>query len=317
MLPHSELTPPRGKTDITKLRFLTAWLVLAFWVSLSALSAAASGDWTFLAERLSTDGFPRHEVEGFFVRPEVVFHPDVMTGKLKELLQARDREANPPAAVPRSATYRGFLTNQTINRALAFARENRALLQQATSRHQVPMEIIVSILLVETRLGDETGQHFAFNRLASMAACRDLEIVRPYLALDLVTAENEAFLRRHSREKADWAYEELKALLLYARREGIDPISLRGSMYGAIGLCQFMPSNLLVFGIDADGDGRLDPFSKPDAMHSIANYLRCHGWRDDLDRESQRKVIFAYNHSTIYVNTVLAIAERMREQRKP
>jgi len=317
MLPRTILITSRRKAGIIGLRFLTAWLVLILWGSLGTLSTATGADWILLTERLSADGFPRQEVEGLFAHPEVLFHPDVMTDKLKELLLARERESNPLAATPRSATYRGYLTNQTINRALAFTKENMALLQQAAARHQVPKEIIVSILLVETRLGADTGHHYVFNRLASMAACRDLEIIRTHLAPGLVTAENEVFLHQRCQEKADWAYEELKALLCYARREGIDPLSLRGSMYGAIGICQFMPSNLLVFGIDADGDGRTDPFSKPDAFHSIANYLRCHGWRENLNHEGRRKVIFAYNHSTVYVNTVLAIAERMREKPKP
>jgi membrane-bound lytic murein transglycosylase B len=67
--------------------------------------------------------------------------------------------------------------------------------------------------------------------------------------------------------------------------------------------------------VDGDQDGRIDPFSTPDALHSIANYLRGHGWRKDLDREGQHRVIFEYNHSTVYANTVLAIAEKMRHRR--
>ena len=146
-----------------------------------------------------------------------------------------------------------------------------------------------------------------------MAACPELETLMPYLGEGLITAENEAFLRRRCGEKADWAYGELKWLLTYAQREGIDPFELRGSMYGAIGLCQFMPSSLSAFGVDADGDGRIDPFSKADAFHSIANYLRGHGWQSGLDREGQHRVIFAYNRSVVYANTVLAIAERIRQ----
>jgi membrane-bound lytic murein transglycosylase B len=62
--------------------------------------------------------------------------------------------------------------------------------------------------------------------------------------------------------KADWAYAELKALILYAYRSGFDPLTLLGSIYGAIGLCQFIPSNILPYGIDADHDGRIDLFTK-------------------------------------------------------
>ena len=60
------------------------------------------------------------------------------------------------------------------------------------------------------------------------------------------------------------------------------------------------------------GDGRIDPFAKPDALHSIANYLRGHGWREGMDRDGQHRIIFAYNNSTVYANTVLAMAEKIR-----
>jgi membrane-bound lytic murein transglycosylase B len=66
--------------------------------------------------------------------------------------------------------------------------------------------------------------------------------------------------------------------------------------------------------VDADGDGRIDPFAKPDALHSIANYLRGHGWREEMDRDGRHRIIFAYNHSTAYADTVLAVAEKISEQ---
>jgi membrane-bound lytic murein transglycosylase B len=73
-----------------------------------------------------------------------------------------------------------------------------------------------------------------------------------------------------------------------------------------------MPSNILTYGVDADGDGRIDLFSKPDALHSIASYLRGHGWREGMDRNDQQRIIFAYNHNSVYANTVLAVAEKIR-----
>jgi len=174
----------------------------------------------------------------------------------------------------------------------------------------------VSILLVETRLGEFLGGKWAFNSLASMALCRELETIRPHLPKKLITAKNEDYARAVCREKADWAYSELKALILYAQYSGFDPLSLPGSIYGAIGLCQFMPTNALVYGVDADQDGRIDLFVKTDALHSIANYLREHGWSCQMDKAAQNKAVYAYNHSTAYVNTVLAVAEKLKDKPK-
>jgi membrane-bound lytic murein transglycosylase B len=237
-----------------------------------------------------------------------------MAGKLRSLIRSRSAEADSLAEALRKAFRKDYLKPWTIARANAYLIENKAVLEEISVQYGVPKEIVVSILLIETHLGTNTGHRRVFNRLASMARANDLETVRPYLDVDLLTPENEEFARRRCREKADWAYGELKALLNYSAMNGIDPLGIRGSIYGAIGLCQFMPSNVFLYGVDADGDGRIDPFAKPDALHSIANYLRGHGWREGLDQAGQHRIIFAYNNSTVYANTVLAVAEKIRER---
>ncbi len=277
---------------------------------------AAAADWTPLTERLAADGFNRAAIEALFARPEVLFEPEAMAGKLKTLIRSRTNEATSLTADLRNSFHRTYLTHWAIARAQAYMSENKAVLGEVAAKYGVPEEIIVSILLIETHLGRNTGNRCVFNRLASMARCADLETVRPSLDASLITPDNEEFARRRLREKADWAYGELKALLLIAERDGIDPLAIRGSMYGAIGLCQFMPSNVISYGVDADRDGRTDPFATPDALHSIANYLRGHGWREDLDREGRHRVIFDYNHSTVYANTVLAVAEKIRDRKR-
>jgi membrane-bound lytic murein transglycosylase B len=238
-----------------------------------------------------------------------------MAGKLRTLIRGRSAEID--AAALRKAYQKAYLKPWAIDRAVTYLIENKGLLEEAARRYSVPAEIVVAILHVETRLGADTGSRRVFNRLASMALANNLDMVRPYLNMGVLTAEDEAYARRRCWEKADWAYKELTALLDYSRRNGMDPLSIRGSLYGAIGLCQFMPSNIFIYGVDADGDGRIDPFTKPDALFSIANYLRGHGWREGLDREGQHRLIFAYNHSTVYANTVLAVADKLKERRLP
>jgi membrane-bound lytic murein transglycosylase B len=72
---------------------------------------------------------------------------------------------------------------------------------------------------------------------------------------------------------------ELEKTLLLARQEGIDPFSLLGSFAGAVGMPQFMPSNILKYGVDYDGDGIVDlRNSAADAIGSVANFLVAHGW---------------------------------------
>jgi membrane-bound lytic murein transglycosylase B len=289
-------------------------LAAVFLLLLLGLTQSATADWKPLAERLTADGFNREAMESLFTHPEVLFEPDAMAGKLRALIRSRSVEVDSLAAAFRKAFQRDYLKPWAIARANAYLIENKSVLEKISVQYDVPKEIVVSILLIETHLGKNTGHRRVFNRLASMARANDLEMVRPYLDVDLLTPENEEFARRRCREKADWAYGELKALLNYSAMNSIDPLGIRGSIYGAIGLCQFMPSNVFLYGVDADGDGRIDPFAKPDALHSIANYLRGHGWRKGMDRDDQHRIIFAYNHSAIYANTVLAVAEKIRER---
>ena len=281
---------------------------------LLGMDQSVAADWKPLAERLTADGFNREALETLFAHPQILFEPDAMAGKLRALIRSRSAEEDSLAATVRKAFRRDYLTPWAITRANSFLIENKAVLDKITVRYGVPKEIIVSILLIETHLGKNTGNRHVFNRLASMALCTDLETLRPSLDASLITPDTEEFARNRLREKSDWAYGELKALLLLAERDGTDPLGIRGSIYGAIGLCQFMPTDVIAYGVDADRDGRTDPFAKPDALHSIANYLRGYGWRQGLDREGQQRVIFGYNHSTVYADTVLAVAEKLRNQ---
>jgi hypothetical protein len=75
------------------------------------------------------------------------------------------------------------------------------------------------------------------------------------------------------------------------------------SSAGAIGWMQFLPSSWEAWGVDANGDGRKDPYNPVDAICSAANYLNLSGGRDDL-----YGAIFAYNHADWYVQEVLAYA---------
>lgn len=272
----------------------------------------AAADWKPLTERLTADGFNRETMEALFARPECLFEPDSMAGKLRALIRSRSAEADSLSEALRKVYRREYLNPWAIARANAYLIQNNAILEEVTARYGVPKEIVVSILHIETHLGKNTGTRRVFNRLASMARATVLEIVHPHLDVALLTPENEEFARRRCQEKSDWAYGELKALLLYSSQNKIDPLAIRGSTYGAIGMCQFMPSNLFTYGVDADGDGRIDPFAKADALHSIANYLRGHGWREGMDRNEQHRTIFSYNHSTVYANTVMAVAEKIR-----
>lgn len=84
--------------------------------------------------------------------------------------------------------------------------------------------------------------------------------------------------------------DELEATLLFARQSGIDPLSLRGSFAGAMGMPQFMPSSVMKYAVDFDGNGQIDLLgSSSDAIGSVAAFLAAHGWQ----RENGGPLVYA------------------------
>ena len=147
-----------------------------------------------------------------------------------------------------------------IRAALRFWQDNRLALEQAERTYGVPAEIIVGIIGVETIYGQQMGNFRVMDALATLAF--DFPAAHPR------AQERAAFFRR-----------ELEQFLSLTNRSNIDPFEPRGSYAGAMGLPQFMPSSWVRYAVDFDGDGRIDLFKSPaDAIGSVANYFRGHGW---------------------------------------
>jgi murein DD-endopeptidase MepM/ murein hydrolase activator NlpD len=79
--------------------------------------------------------------------------------------------------------------------------------------------------------------------------------------------------------------------------------NLNVSSAGAVGWMQFLPSSWEMYGLDANGDGRKDPYNPVDAICAAAHYLKVAGAQQNL-----YKAVFAYNHADWYVQEVLLYA---------
>ena len=164
------------------------------------------------------------------------------------------RRVNKKPRAGRWTRYRGnFLTPRTINKGVAFARANRVALQRAEDRYGVPKEYILGIIGVETRYGENVGKNRAIDALSAMGF-------------------------KNSR-RGKYFQSELEAFLVMSRKEGLDPLRPMASYAGALGLCQFMPSNIKRYGVDHDRSGTVNLWTPHDAIGSVANYFRKHGWR--------------------------------------
>lgn len=241
------------------------------------------------------------------------FTEQLLKMALKERKRAPKNIRIPPSKAG-PLVYRTIMTDERLAESRQFLSANQRTLLRLERHYGIPGEIAVGILTVETRLGTYLGDKSAFLTLASMALCDDYRCVASAFKDQHVTKRRRRWLNRRTAQKAKWAYGECKALLTYARQSGRDPLSIPGSFYGAIGIAQFMPSQALRHGVDGNGDGVVDLFVLDDALFSMGNYLMKNGWRGSMrSRRKQRRAIYNYNHSRIYVNTVMAVADYLEE----
>ncbi len=173
------------------------------------------------------------------------------------IIRLMDAQA-PTTAKPTGPTgawnrYRAkFITPDNVQNGVNFWREYASELNRAEQIYGVPPEIIVGIIGVETRWGRVMGKTRILDALAT-------------LAFD--------YPRR-----AEFFTSELEAFLVMTRDEGMDPTEPKGSYAGAMGYGQFMPSSFQRYAVDFDGNGHTNLWDPVDAIGSVANYFKAHGW---------------------------------------
>jgi membrane-bound lytic murein transglycosylase B len=147
-----------------------------------------------------------------------------------------------------------FLNDRRIDGGVRFWQENGGQLAKAAALYGVPEEIIVAIIGVETEYGRNMGGFRVFEALATLA------FKYP--------------------PRAEFFRTELEQFLLLARENNLDPLAVKGSFAGAIGIPQFMPGSQRRYAVDFDGDQRVDlGNSVDDAIGSVGRFLEQHGWQ--------------------------------------
>jgi membrane-bound lytic murein transglycosylase B len=206
------------------------------------------------AMEFADDVAARHDLDPAWVRQ--------MVGEARNLpVVSRLMQPAPPGQPKNWNAYRGrFIDATRINAGVRFWQEHRSTLERAEQEFGVPAEIIVGILGVETIYGRQMGDFRVLDALAT-------------LAFD--------FPQDHPRaeERTRYFRGELEQFLAYHRAQHSSPLAPRGSYAGAWGMPQFMPGSLVRWGVDYDGDKRIDlAGSADDAIGSVANYFKGYGW---------------------------------------
>ncbi len=284
-----------SKNSIWRIFSISTVILLAS-ISLACADKPKDAFFNDLQKRLIADGFDAQRIKDLYGNKAVAFEAKGVTA----YFQHNEAKLN----------YKKMTTRSWIKEARAYMKEHAETLAKAEKKFGVNPEVITAIILVETKFGRYVGNRSIINTLSTMAALTEPE-PREYLWGQL--NKKKRFERTEYDQKADrkaeWAYKELKAFLTYTDLHKIDTVSVVGSYAGALGIAQFMPSNILAYGEDGNGDGRIDLFQDADAIFSIASYLKHYGWKPGIDRKKAYDVVYHYNHSKYYVNTILEIVD--------
>ncbi len=251
-----------------------------------------------LQQRLIQDGFDSQKITRLYERPEVYFESDGVA-----LLFTYSES---------KLDYGQFSNDWSIQRARKYMELHKEDLERTEIAYGVDKNVITAILLVESGLGKSLGKRSALNTLSTLAALMYPEARREFYGMiPKAKRPPRKKFEKSAKRRSKWAYGELKALLKYADQQDFDPAEMPGSFAGAMGLAQFMPTSVIAYGRDGDNNGSIDLLTHADAMASIANYLKKHGWRPGISRKKAEKVIYHYNHSKYYVKAILKIADRL------
>lgn len=203
----------------------------------------------FIDKMVNKHGFDRQQLQEILSQAK----------RLDSVLRLMDNQAPTTSVKPPSGRngawlrYRKkFITPDNVQNGVVFWNQYEDALNRAWQVYGVPPEIIVGIIGVETRWGRVMGKTRILDALATLSF--------------------------NYPRRAEYFSGELETFLLMARDEQDDPLNLKGSFAGAMGYGQFMPSSYKQYAVDFSGDGHINLWDPVDAIGSVANYFKAHGW---------------------------------------
>jgi membrane-bound lytic murein transglycosylase B len=252
-----------------------------------------------LQKRLVSEGFEREKISTIYSSTQMRFDTKGVS------LFFVHSEAN--------LNYSQYPSTLSVVGARIYMKRYEDELSKAEEKYGVERSVITAIILVESKFGKTLGKRSVLNTLSTMASLFDPNIRnRFWYEISGKTTLSRDEFEKKALKKSGWAYNELKSFLIYTENEKMDPMKINGSYAGALGIPQFIPSNILAYAKDGNMDGRIDLFEHADSIESIANFLKQSGWYPGIDDEKAKKVIHQYNPSSYYIDAILQLAQMLK-----
>lgn len=179
---------------------------------------------------------------------------EAFAGQVEPYAAAIRSEGNQPEIKSTFQSYvQKMLAASRREKGAALYKQYASELAQVEARTGVPGNVIVALWGIESNFGANMGDHPVIPALVTLA---------------------------WSSERGAYFSSEAMAALKVARQQGMNPRALTGSWAGAMGQCQFMPSNYLKYATDGNGDGKADIWNTPaDVLASAGHFLQALGWQ--------------------------------------
>ena len=243
------------------LRLKTTYLISAlFLASFSAQVSAQNGDFQATDEGFNTWVTEFKETAKQQGISSKTINRAFKNIKLNKGVLKSDRE-QPEFTETFYQYYAKSVSKKRIQNGIKYHNKYRKLLDQVTAKYGVPGRYIIALWGLETNYGSYTGKTPIIESLATLA---------------------------YDPRRSEFFTKELLSALKIVDKGHVPLRQMKGSWAGAMGQVQFMPSNYLKFGVDGDGDGKVNLWnSVPDAFHSAGNFLKQNGWKagDNWGRE--------------------------------
>lgn len=234
-------------------RLLMALCVMAFLQAVQVKQSLAAEQEEAFAQTPEVQAFIAEMVQQHQFKPEDLTR---LFNEVKIRQSILNAMARPAEGKPWRDYRPLFIEPRRIAGGMRFWATHEAVLQRAEAQYGVPASLIVAIIGIETFYGSNTGSFRVMDALSTLAF---------------------AYPKR-----APYFRKELEHYLLLSREVEFDPLSIKGSYAGAMGISQFMPSSYRQYGVDFDADGHRDLWRNPvDAIGSVGRYLQGYGWERD------------------------------------
>jgi membrane-bound lytic murein transglycosylase B len=213
-----------------------------------------------------------------------------------------------------------FVSPSLIEKALVFRQENQGAFSTVSKKFQIDQNVLLSFILIETRLGKNTGK-FSLPTVLLVLAATERDSVWEFLVnsgLKIDPKQDKNALLKTFKEKTAkrriLARQEIEAVLRL-RSKWPEVMNLSSSFAMAFGLPQFIPSSYEKYALPYSKTRAMaDLFRPSDAIMSIGNYMQSFGWGPTLNEK--RNAVYQYNRSYSYVDLILETADTLKKRRK-